>query len=791
MKKQNDKEPLKYPFTHRRSSPGSHSQEDLSHSVIIRPEATSFHTTDGFASLAAPTSTDITPPIRMGRRLSIHEQILSNKQFLVDVESTKKMLLEQEDMDKDSQITIEDKGPRKIKLGTLSSLGHQKKEIQGTYSLANLLQELTLAEDQKYQKVVISEELLRENPVQRLRRMIQWWFWPALVRRLDSQGLMAALQDPKISISDNIPYTKRIYVPLTDPMAYLYYSQIQGIEVHRLPDVITEEVLLDLREKPGMLSLALVLKSDLLPSNTDSLSTSSFAPSHHHYTIGPTASPLVGCNEAITHTLEPLPFVVPGGRFNEMYGWDSYFIILGLLCSSVTVSGGPQHPIPSLADHHHVSQYDAIGLCKSIVENFKYQIDHYGMILNANRTYYLGRSQPPFFTDMIRLVYARLVSDGAFPTIEEGLCWLGEMLCSAMKEYTQVWMKEPRYVPSIGLSRYYPMGKKIPPETEPHHYDAVLAVYAAKHGYSKDRLYEFQHEYQNGSINDDALDEYFLHDRAVRESGHDTCYRLDGCAANLCTIDLNALLYKYETDIADILETWFPNGLPEYCHVSIQTCDTELSSSNWWREKAKKRKEMIYKYCWDESSQFFYDYNIATGSRSDYESVTAYWTLWAGLIEPEHAEILVMKQLSKFEEPGGLVCGTKSSLSRITSGPKRQWDYPFGWPPHQILAWEGLRKYHYDSISRRLAYRWLYMMTKAFVDYNGVVPEKFDVVLSSHKVSVEYGNVGIDFKYIPREGFGWMNSSYMIGLGMLTERDLRALAALVPPDKHFASKQVK
>ena len=66
--------------------------------------------------------------------------------------------------------------------------------------------------------------------------------------------------------------------------------------------------------------------------------------------------------------------------------------------------------------------------------------------------------------------------------------------------------------------------------------------------------------------------------------------------------------------------------------------------------------------------------------------------------------------------------------------------------------------------AERLAYRWLYMITRSFVDYNGTVPEKYDVVLRTHKFQVEYGNVGTDFAYITREGFGWMNASYQVAL---------------------------
>lgn len=84
----------------------------------------------------------------------------------------------------------------------------------------------------------------------------------------------------------------------------------------------------------------------------------------------------------------------------------------------------------------------------------------------------------------------------------------------------------------------------------------------------------------------------------------------------------------------------------------------------------------------------------------------------------------------------------------------------YAWPPHQIMTWVGLERYGYLEEAQRLAYRWLYMMTTAFVDFNGVVPEKFDAVKLSHLVDAEYGNQGIDFKMVPREGFGWMNGTF-------------------------------
>lgn len=150
---------------------------------------------------------------------------------------------------------------------------------------------------------------------------------------------------------------------------------------------------------------------------------------------------------------------------------------------------------------------------------------------------------------------------------------------------------------------------------------------------------------------------------------------------------------------------------------------------------------------------------------------------------------MVKKSLCKFEVTGGLVPGTEESRGPISlARPNRQWDYPFAWPPHQMLAWEGLRKYGYMDDARRLAYRWLYMLITAFVDFNGVVPEKFDAVALSHMVSAEYGNQGTEFKHVPREGFGWMNASFQVGLTYLTSHMRKAVAACQHPDDFFAPR---
>jgi len=104
------------------------------------------------------------------------------------------------------------------------------------------------------------------------------------------------------------------------------------------------------------------------------------------------------------------------------------------------------------------------------------------------------------------------------------------------------------------------------------------------------------------------------------------------------------------------------------------------------------------------------------------------------------------------------------------------------------MAWSGLQKYGYDQDAHRLAYRWLYMVTCGFVNAGGVVPEKFNAVEGSANIDAEYGNQGTDFKLIPREGFGWTNASFQVGLEILNSHERRALGALTPPDTFYWGK---
>lgn len=665
------------------------------------------------------------------RRRGSHDDLNSKpRKFLIDVEDTQRQLVAQEDTDGDFQITVDDVGPKVIKVGTADSNGFLKFDIRGTYMLSNLLQELALANDYGRKHIVLDEVRLNENPVNRLSRMIRQSFWNGLTRRIDGEGIEIICADPKNRSANHAP---RIYVPYDDVETLEYYQNFARsrpdlkLDVQRLPEDITPQYVKSINKLPGILSLAMKKVTD------------------------PTGNT----------TLRGVPFVVPGGRFNEMYGWDSYFESLGLMIDG------------------------RLDLAKSMVDNFVYEIEHYGKILNANRSYYLTRSQPPFLTDMALRVFERLPSEQE----AENKAWLSTAFAAAVKEYYTVWMVPPRLDPKSGLSRFHPTGIGMPPETEATHFNHVVEPYAKELGVD---IETYQAMYNDGRVVEPRLDQYFVHDRGVRESGHDTTYRLEKKCADIATIDLQALLYKYEIDIGETIRDKFEDRFEmPLTKIQIQQgSKPTVETSEIWFERARKRKELIDKYCWNEEVGLYFDYDTRLEEQSVYESVTAFYALWAGCASEAQAARVIEVGLHRFEVTGGLVCGTEESRGRIAlDRPNRQWDYPFGWAPHQIMAWQACRKYGYEDVARRLAYRWLYTITKSFVDFNGVVPEKFDIVSMSHQVKVEYGNVGLDFKFVPREGFGWMNASYQVGLSYLTTHMRRALGALTDPDRFFSKSK--
>lgn len=634
-------------------------------------------------------------PVNKPHRRGSHDEASKPhaRQFLVDVDTTLESLKKQEDTDNNMQITIEDDGPKVMSLPTAASGGYNRFDIRGTYMLSNLLQELSLAKEYGRKRIILDIGRLNENPVNRLSRLIKDQFWEGLTRRIDASSIEIAARDPKDWTSDPRP---RIYVPPGAPEQIEYYRKVAldrpelRLDVQVLPEPITPELVRAMNEKPGLLAVEM---EEFVDPETGEKS------------------------------LRGLPFVVPGGRFNEFYGWDSYMTSLGLLAN------------------------DRVDLAQSMVLNFCFCIKHYGKILNATRSYYLCRSQPPFLTDMALRVYEKIKHEPG------ALDFLRAALVAAIKEYYCVWTAEPRLDRATGLSRYRPAGKGVPPETEASHFVHVLEPYAKKHNMTFE---EFVRAYNHDEVVEPELDEYFLHDRAVRESGHDTSYRLERVCANLATVDLNSLIYKYEMDISRIIHNLFNDKFTmpaEWCGEGMTPGQVETSAA--WDRRWKRRRAAIHKYLWNEEKGMYFDYDTVKQEQCVYESCTTFWPLWAGVPDPEKAARVVKTALPKFEAYGGLLSGTKESRGEITlERPNRQWDYPYGWAPQQMLAWTGLARYGYSEVAQKLAYKWLFMVTKAFFDFNGVVVEKYDVTrpVDPHKVTAEYGNQGSDFKGVAKEG---------------------------------------
>lgn len=284
---------------------------------------------------------------------------------------------------------------------------------------------------------------------------------------------------------------------------------------------------------------------------------------------------------------------------------------------------------------------------------------------SGNRSYYLCRSQPPFLTDFALQVYSHLIIT---QPPSETKSWLSNAIRAAIKEYHIVWCSTPRLDPVSGLSRFRPDGLGIPPETEASHFTHLLQPFAEKHGLS---VNDFMEAYNDGEIVDSELDEYFMHDRAVRESGHDTTYRFEKVCADLATIDLNSLLYKYEIDIATSIRDVFddellleddfelspfplgsevpysgpphPDGMVRKTTsrgTPIRSITAPQRSAEWFA-RAARRKTLIDHYLWNEGQGMYFDYNTAKRKQIRYESCTTFWALWAGVASREQADRLV------------------------------------------------------------------------------------------------------------------------------------------------------
>ncbi|HTV86092.1 MAG TPA: trehalase family glycosidase [Dyella sp.] len=438
----------------------------------------------------------------------------------------------------------------------------------------------------------------------------------------------------------------------------------------------------------------------------------------------------------------PHPYVVPGGFFNEMYGWDSYFITLGLV-----------------ADHR-------LDLARDMVENHLFEVQYYGGVLNANRTYYLSRSQPPFLTAMM---VALLDDPASFPNAQAKRAWLEKAYPLAVRNH-DIWTRPEHRAGDTGLARYYDLGSGPVLEAQnSSFYNGVIkwliAHPAQNPGYllkgaehpddaEAARLASTSCDVRTSKVcAGDWVDgyrltaDYYHGDRAMRESGFDTNFHFGpfgGSTHHYAAVDLNALLYRYELDLRD------------FALQLGKTADAER-----WSQAAAARKAAMNKYLWRPESGMYRDYDFIAGKPSDAPYLTTFYPLWAGAASKQQAAA-VRGKLSIFELKGGLAMDNRPAGV--------QWNSPFGWAPTNWLAVKGLDDYGFHDDAQRIARKFDATIDRSFAA-DGTIREKYNMALGNADVKV---SAGYSQNVI---GFGWTNAVYLKMKEVLNEAPGKSSAA--------------
>lgn len=379
----------------------------------------------------------------------------------------------------------------------------------------------------------------------------------------------------------------------------------------------------------------------------------------------------------------PRPYVVPGGRFREVYYWDSYFTMLGL-----RESGRPD-------------------LIRGMVDNFASLIDRQGFIPNGNRTYYLTRSQPPFFAQMVELL-AQTQGDSVRPRYQARL----------LREY-QYWMAG---ADSLKPGQTTRRAVRLPD-------GAVLNRYWDAGDYAREESYA--EDVATAKESRQPAPQFYRHMRAAAASGWDFSTRwfgADGTLASIRTtelvpVDLNCLLYGLEKSLS--------TGYRQQGNAT---------QAKAFEQRAEARKKALLRYCWNAKQQWFVDYDLTARQPAQVRTLAAAFPLYFGLATAEQARLVAEGLRRDFLKPGGLV----TTLNR--SG--QQWDAPNGWAPLQYMAIEGLERYGQGPLARDVAGRWVALNVRVF-EQTGKLLEKYNVE------NVQQGSGGGE--YPTQDGFGWTN----------------------------------
>ena len=389
----------------------------------------------------------------------------------------------------------------------------------------------------------------------------------------------------------------------------------------------------------------------------------------------------------------PYPYIVPGGRFKEIYYWDSYFTMLGL-----QING-------------------QISIIQNMIDNFAHLINTIGHIPNGNRSYYVSRSQPPFFALMISLL-AEEKGEEVFKIYGPALAkeyafWMDG--AESLSETKLMHRRVVRISDGSILNRYW--DNKATPRTESYEMDISLQKECGRNP-----------------------EELFRHIRAVCESGWDFSSRwLEDAktmgtirAADLIPVDLNALIYNMELTLAKIAQI-----------------EKNKEREDLFTQKAEDRKAALLKYCWNDNDNFFYDYDFVNGKTTDIPTLAAVYPLYFKMVDSKHAQGVATKLEADFLKAGGL----RSTLNY--SG--QQWDAPNGWAPLQWMSIQGLHNYDYTKLADTVASNWINLNIKVY-NRHGKLTEKYNV----EDPELEGGGG----EYLNQDGFGWTNGVLLKLLAM-------------------------
>ncbi len=384
----------------------------------------------------------------------------------------------------------------------------------------------------------------------------------------------------------------------------------------------------------------------------------------------------------------PFPYVVPGGRFREIYYWDSYFTILGLQASK----------------RHDMIQH--------MIDNFSYLIDHIGYIPNGNRSYFMGRSQPPFYSVMIKVLCE-----------ERGDEVLVKYMHQLEKEY-QFWMAG-----TDSLDSSHQAVRRVVHMPD----GSVLNRYWDENNTPRPEAYKEDVELSHQS--ESNPEELFRHLRAAAESGWDFSsrwFREAGSFASIHTteiipVDLNCLLFHLEHTLSEVMQ--LAHDTPQAGHYATL---------------AEKRKAAVQKYCWNENEEFYFDYDYVGRKWKTPLTLAAAFPLFFGLADAHQAKGVAQQLKEKFLKAGGL-----TTTLEVTG---QQWDAPNGWAPLQWIAYKGLRNYGFDELAKKIKTNWMAANLKVYKK-TGKMTEKYDVWNEDGEASGgEYPN---------QDGFGWTNGVFL------------------------------